>query len=114
MRGNSRDAILSVQLDPRFPVIPVRALKNKATESFMAAQREILAKHQAGELEMKEAQLEIEHYWAGALRKAVIDGDVEEGSIMAGQIVGVVKKEQPTQEIVDQIVQEAIDYLSIN
>lgn len=114
MRGNSRDATLSVQLDPRFPVIPVRALKNKASEAFMQAQREILAKHQAGELEMKEAQLEIEHYWAGALRRAVIDGDVEGGSMMAGQIVGMVKKEQPTQEIVDQIVEQAIDYLSVN
>jgi len=112
MRGNSRDAITSVQLDPRFPVIPVRALKNKASENFMQAQREIITKYQDGELDMKQAQLEIEHYWAGALRKAVIDGDVEGGSLMAGQIVGVVKKEQPTREIIDQLVEQAAQYLS--
>ena len=35
VRGHARDAVLSVQLDPRFPVIPVRALANKATEEFM-------------------------------------------------------------------------------
>ncbi|MBL4802472.1 MAG: nitronate monooxygenase [Emcibacter sp.] len=112
MRGNSRDAIISVQLDPRFPVIPVRALKNKASEAFMNAQRDIITRHQSGELDMKEAQLEIEHYWAGALRKAVIDGDVEAGSLMAGQIVGTVKSEQPTQKIIDDLVEQAVDYLS--
>jgi enoyl-[acyl-carrier protein] reductase II len=44
---------------------------------------------------MAEAQLQIEHYWAGALRRAVIDGDVESGSVMAGQSVGMVKREEP-------------------
>ncbi len=112
LRGNSRDAITSVQLDPRFPVIPVRALKNKASESFMQAQRDIIAQHQNGDMDMKEAQLAIEHYWAGALRKAVIEGDVDAGSLMAGQIVGTVKTEQPTQEIIDGLVEQAIDYLS--
>lgn len=112
MRGNSRDAIISVQLDPRFPVIPVRALKNKASESFMQAQRDVIDRHKSGELDMKAAQLEIEHFWAGALRKAVIDGDVEAGSIMAGQIVGTIKKEMPTQEIIDGLVEQAVDYLS--
>tara|TARA_R110002073_G_scaffold297948_1_gene464389 strand:- start:3343 stop:4356 length:1014 start_codon:yes stop_codon:yes gene_type:complete len=112
IRGNSRDAITSVQIDPRFPVIPVRALKNKASESFMEAQRTIISRHQSGELDMKEAQLEIEHYWAGALRKAVIDGDVDGGSLMAGQIVGTVKSELPTQEIVDNLIDQAIEYLS--
>jgi len=112
IRGNSRDAITSVQLDPRFPVIPVRALKNRASEAFLQAQRDIIARHQDGELDMKEAQLAIEHYWAGALRKAVIDGDVDAGSLMAGQIVGVVKKQQPVQEIIDDLVEQAGIYLS--
>lgn len=112
LRGNSRDATISVQLDPRFPVIPVRALKNKASESFQEAQRDIIARHNEGQLDMKEAQLAIEHYWAGALRKAVIDGDVDSGSLMAGQIVGTVKEEQPTQEIINDLVAQAIDYLS--
>ncbi|VAV88967.1 Enoyl-[acyl-carrier-protein] reductase [FMN] [hydrothermal vent metagenome] len=113
IRGNSRDAITSVQLDPRFPVIPVRALKNKASEAFQQAQRDVIARYQGGEMDMKEAQLAIEHYWAGALRKAVIDGDVEGGSLMAGQIVGMVKQEQSTQDIIDGLVEQAVDYLSV-
>jgi len=113
IRGNSRDAITSVQLDPRFPVIPVRALKNKASEAFQEAQRGVIARYQGGEMDMKEAQLAIEHYWAGALRKAVIDGDVEGGSLMAGQIVGMVKQEQSTQDIINGLVEQAVDYLSV-
>jgi enoyl-[acyl-carrier protein] reductase II len=107
IRASARDAVPSVQLDPRLPVIPVRALKNKETERFAAKQREI-AEHLDGKrLEMAEAQLQIEHYWAGALRRAVIDGDVESGSVMAGQSVGMVTKEQPTAEIIAELVGEA-------
>lgn len=102
-RANARDAVASVQVDPRLPVIPVRALKNKGTEAFTAKQREVAglvdtAKENGG-LEMMEAQLQIEHYWAGALRRAVIDGDVENGSLMAGQSVGMVKEEEPVADI---------------
>jgi enoyl-[acyl-carrier protein] reductase II len=56
---------------------------------------------------MAEAQLQIEHYWAGALRRAAIDGDVETGSVMAGQSVGMVTREQPTAEIIAELVAEA-------
>ena len=56
---------------------------------------------------MLEAQLEIEHYWAGALRRAVIDGDVEHGSLMAGQSVGMVTREEPIAEIVAELVAQA-------
>jgi enoyl-[acyl-carrier protein] reductase II len=107
IRASARDAVPSIQIDPRLPVIPVRALKNKETERFAAKQREI-AEHLDGKrLEMAEAQLQIEHYWAGALKRAVIDGDVESGSVMAGQSVGMVTKEQPTAEIVTELVGEA-------
>jgi enoyl-[acyl-carrier protein] reductase II len=61
----------------------------------------------AGEIEQGAAQLEIEHFWAGSLRRAVIDGDVENGSLMAGQSVGMVKKEQPTVEIIAELVDQA-------
>lgn len=94
-RANARDAVASVQIDPRLPVIPVRALKNQGTEAFTAKQLEVAAKLNAGEIAMDAAQLEIEHFWAGALRKAVIDGDVENGSVMAGQSVGMLKEEEP-------------------
>ena len=61
-----------------------------------------------GELSQKDAQLEIEHFWAGALRRAVIDGDVESGSLMAGQSVGLVTREQSTAEILAELVDQAL------
>ncbi|KPF52525.1 2-nitropropane dioxygenase [Novosphingobium sp. AAP1] len=106
-RGNARDAVASVQVDPRLPVIPVRALKNKGTEEFTAKQIEVAHKLDAGELDMAAAQLEIEHFWAGALRRAVIDGDVERGSVMAGQSVGMVTKEEPVATIMAQLLEES-------
>lgn len=111
IRAGARDAMPTVQVDPKFPVIPVRALNNKGTEEFMETQRRVIKKFNAGGLEKMDAQLEIEHFWAGALRKAVIDGDVENGSVMAGQSVGMVKKEQPVSEILEELVEQAVDVL---
>ena len=111
IRASARDAQPSVQLDPRFAVIPVRAIVNQATRRFAEKQREIIARHDAGELDQKAAQLEIEHFWAGALRRAVIEGDTAHGSLMAGQSVGMVTREQPTAEIIDELVDEAADAL---
>jgi enoyl-[acyl-carrier protein] reductase II len=107
IRASARDAIASTQLDPRLPVIPVRALKNAGTELFVAKQREVAQALDEGQVEMAEAQLQIEHYWAGALRRAVIDGDIEHGSLMAGQSVGMVTREEPLADIVGQLVAEA-------
>jgi len=106
-RASARDAIASVQVDARLPVIPVRALKNAGTEAFTAKQREVAVLLDEGKVDMGEAQLQIEHYWAGALRRAVIDGDVDNGSLMAGQSVGMVTKEEPVQEIISTLVTEA-------
>jgi enoyl-[acyl-carrier protein] reductase II len=106
-RANARDAIASVQIDPRLPVIPVRALKNAGTELFTAKQLEVAQSLNDGTVEMAEAQLQIEHYWAGALRRAVIDGDIEHGSLMAGQSVGMVKQEEPVADIIAQLMAEA-------
>ena len=107
IRASARDAITSVQIDPRLPVIPVRALKNREMESFAAKQREVAQRLDEGGIEMMEAQLQIEHYWAGALRRAVIEGDVETGSVMAGQSVGMVKQEQSVADTIKQLVDEA-------
>ena len=106
-RANARDAVASVQIDPRLPVIPVRALKNAGTELFTAKQLEVAQSLNDGAVEMAEAQLQIEHYWAGALRRAVIDGDVEHGSVMAGQSVGMVTKEEPLADIIATLMEEA-------
>jgi enoyl-[acyl-carrier protein] reductase II len=107
IRASARDAIPSVQIDPRLPVIPVRALKNQEMVNFAAKQREVADLLDKGEIEMAEAQLQIEHYWAGALRRAVIDGDVESGSVMAGQSVGMVNREEPVAAIIQELVDEA-------
>jgi len=106
-RASARDAVASVQIDPRLPVIPVRALKNASSELFTAKQREVAQALDEQRVEMAEAQLQIEHYWAGALRRAVIDGDVEHGSLMAGQSVGMVTREEPVAEIIAQLTAEA-------
>ncbi len=112
IRAAARDAVASVQLDARLPVIPVRALKNAGTEAFTAKQREVAAALDAGELDMHAAQLEIERYWAGALRRAVIDGDVEHGSLMAGQSVGMVTGEAPVAQIIAILAGEAESVLA--
>ena len=111
-RANARDAVASVQLDPRLPVIPVRALKNKGTEEFTAKQREVGLLLDQGSVDMGEAQLRIEHFWAGALRRAVIDGDVENGSLMAGQSVGMVKEEEPVADIIATLMRESEEALN--
>jgi len=106
-RASARDAVSSVQIDPRLPVIPVRALKNAGGDLFTAKQREVAQLLDEGKVEMLEAQLQIEHYWAGALRRAVIEGDVEHGSLMAGQSVGMVTREEPVADIIAQLMAEA-------
>jgi enoyl-[acyl-carrier protein] reductase II len=107
IRADARDAMPSVQLDPAFPVIPVRAIANQATRRFAEAQRTAILRFGQGELSQREAQLEIEHFWAGALRRAVIEGDVESGSLMAGQSVGMVTREQSTADILAELVGQA-------
>jgi len=109
--AKARDAIASVQIDEQFPVIPVRALRNLGTEEFMKTQREIVGKFHAGEVRQEDGQMQIEHFWGGALRRAVVDGDVETGSVMAGQSVGMVKKIEPVQDIIDELVMQARAYL---
>jgi enoyl-[acyl-carrier protein] reductase II len=106
-RAPARDALPSVQLDERFPVIPVRGLANAGTRLFTEHQAETLRRFQSGELDREQAQLSIEHFWAGALRRAVIDGDVELGSVMAGQSVGQVREEKPVARVIGQLLDEA-------
>ncbi len=112
IRANARDALPSVQLDERFPVIPVRGLVNDGTKRFLVHQAEMIRRFQSGELTREAAQLEIEHFWAGALRRAVIDGDVETGSMMAGQSVGMVTSEQSTAAILEELVRQAVGALA--
>ncbi len=107
LKANARDAIPSIQLDARFPVIPVRGLANAGTARFIEHQAETIRRFQAGELDREQAQLSIEHFWAGALRRAVVEGDVEQGSVMAGQSVGMVTAIQPVADIIAELIAQA-------
>jgi len=111
VRGNARDALPSIQLDERFPVIPVRGLVNEGTKRFLRHQAETAARFQSGELTKEAAQLEIEHFWAGALRRAVIEGDVENGSVMAGQSIGMVTSVMTVAAVIEEIVGQAVEAL---
>ena len=108
VRANARDALPTPQVDARFPIIPVRGLINGGTRRFVEYQNATIRAFEAGELTREAAQLSIEHFWAGSLRRAVVDGDVDEGSVMAGQSVGMVGGVQPVAEILDELVRQAI------
>ena len=70
-----------------------------------------MQKFQNGDLDKEAAQLEIEHFWAGALRRAVSEGNVDDGSVMAGQSVGMVKEIRPVAEIISTLVDQAVEAL---
>jgi enoyl-[acyl-carrier protein] reductase II len=72
---------------------PVRCLRNRLTRQMMTLESE------------GRAPAEIEQLGVGRLRRAVVDGDVEEGSVMAGQSAGLVQRIQPAAEIVRELVQ---------
>ncbi|MFV0362002.1 MAG: enoyl-[acyl-carrier-protein] reductase FabK [Suipraeoptans sp.] len=73
---------------------PVRALRNDMTKKYI-------------EMENNGASFEeLEHLTLGSLKKAVVDGDVKEGSVMAGQIAGLVKEKMSCKSIIQKLVSE--------
>ena len=70
---------------------PVRVLRNKLARTYLKMEKE------GASLD------ELEKLGVGALKKAVVDGDVDNGSVMSGQIAGLVNKEQSAQEIIDDL-----------
>jgi enoyl-[acyl-carrier protein] reductase II len=111
LKASSRQAIATVQLDERFPVIPVRSLDNHAHAEFKQFQYQVIEDFKNGKITLAEGQAKIENFWAGSLRKAVLDGDTQEGSLMSGQIVGLVNEERSTEEIISSLVEQAEDFL---
>jgi len=107
LKAAGRDAVLSVQVDPDFRVTPVRALANKASRAFVELQQQAIQRYRARELSRSEVQSEIERFWAGRLRRAVVDGETEYGSLMAGQSVGFVTSEESAAAIVQELVAQA-------
>lgn len=111
IKSAARNAIPSVQVSADFLVIPVRAIANKASDDFVKRQKEVIDEYNRGNISKEDGQLEIEKFWAGALRRAVIEGDVETGSLMAGQSVGMVNEEKPVKEVIDMLVQQANEFI---
>ena len=73
---------------------PVRTLRNAMTKKYL-------------EMEKNGASLEeLEYLTLGALKKAVVDGDIQDGSVMSGQIAGMIKEELSCKEVMDQLVEE--------
>jgi enoyl-[acyl-carrier protein] reductase II len=107
IRAQARDAMPTAQFDASLPTIPVRAILNEGSRDFNRLQLELLNKVKSGEIPREDAQVKLEEFWVGALRRAVVDGDVEHGSLMAGQSVAFVKKIQPVREIIEDLVSAA-------
>jgi enoyl-[acyl-carrier protein] reductase II len=113
IRAKAWDAVATPQFDPRIPVISVRALRNKGTEDFNRLQLSLMEKLEKGEITKEEAQYRLEEYWVGSLRRAVKEGDVEKGSLMAGQSVGLCYAVQSLQEIFDEVLRECEEELGL-
>ena len=111
IRAQARDAIATPYVLSDLKVVPVRALKNKGMENFLHLQMDIVNQVRENKLTMQEAQLKVEEFWVGALRKAAKQGDIISGSLMSGQSVGLVKKVQPLKELIHELVSEAQDEL---
>lgn len=106
-KARAREAFATPQYSSELPVVAVRALKNKGSDEFGRLQLELIRKLERGEISRIQAQYEVEKYWVGALRRAVQDGDVEHGSLMAGQSVGLIHETKPVKDIIKDLVLEA-------
>lgn len=78
---------------------PIRQLRNQMTKEYLKKEQE------GAPFE------ELELLTVGALRNAVVDGDVKNGTVMAGQIAGMIKKEQTCKEMIEEIMAEAKNLL---
>jgi len=107
LRAQARQAVATPQYDSRLPVVAVRSIKNKGMDQFGKLQLELIKKLEDKAITTEEAQYKVENFWVGALRKAVMDGDVENGSLMAGQSVGLMKDIKPVKQIILDLCDEA-------
>lgn len=99
VKAKDRDAVVTARITGH----PVRILRNKLVREFSKLEREGATAE------------EIEQLGQGKLRMAVIDGDIENGSVMAGQVAAMVTKVQPCKEIIEEIILSAKNQLiSVN
>ncbi|MCP5106719.1 MAG: hypothetical protein GY950_25265 [bacterium] len=106
-KARSREAFATPQYDSALPIVAVRALKNKGTGEFGKLQLTLLNQLKNNEITRIDAQYKVEEYWVGALRRAVEDGDIEHGSLMAGQSVGLVNEIKSVKQLILDLVAEA-------
>lgn len=100
---NYKDAIIKAKdtdtcATGRITGHPVRVIKNKLAKEMLSIEKNATA---------EEAQAVIDKLGLGSLGAAVFDGDMDRGSIMSGQIAGIVKKEQPAAEMIAEMFKEA-------
>lgn len=107
IRARARQAMATPQYDSRLPVVAVRAIKNRSTDEFGKLQLRLIKQLESGEITRERAQYEVEKFWVGSLRKAVVEGDIDSGSLMAGQSVGLINEIKPMREIIDQLIMGA-------
>ncbi|MCL2480452.1 MAG: nitronate monooxygenase [Spirochaetaceae bacterium] len=111
VKATAKDVQPTAKFDPRVPVIPVRAITNDGSLDYTALQLDLIKKIDKGEITSKDAGLQLEEFWLGALRRAVVDGDVKRGSLMAGQSIDFVKKIMPVKEIIEEFTTDAVKEL---
>jgi enoyl-[acyl-carrier protein] reductase II len=107
IKARAREAMATPQYDSRLPVVAVRAIKNRATDEFGKLQFKLLQQLERKEITRERAQYEVEQFWVGSLRKAVVEGDVDFGSLMAGQSVGLIDEIRPIKEIINRLIRDA-------
>jgi enoyl-[acyl-carrier protein] reductase II len=95
------------QIGSELKVVAVRALRNKGLDAFAELQVDLLQKRRKGEISHADAQYQVEEFWVGALRRAVLEGDIDYGSLMAGQSVGLVDKVVPLKQALDLLINDA-------
>jgi enoyl-[acyl-carrier protein] reductase II len=111
IRARARDAVATPQVGSELKVVSVRALKNKGFDRFSELQIELIQKRKKKEISHTEAQYQVENYWVGALRRAVQEGDIEYGSLMAGQSAGLVNQVKPLKDAISDLIHEAEEEL---
>jgi len=104
IRAKAREAISTPEFDSRLHVVAVRALRNKGYEDFNQLQLELMDQLDDGSLSQTDVQMRVEEFWMGKLRSAVIDGDTEHGSLMAGQSVGLINEIKPVKAILHDLL----------
>ncbi len=91
LKAKDRDTVVTARSTGH----PVRIIKNKLAKELLKMEANGVTKE------------EIEEYGVGRLSKAVLEGDVDFGSVMAGQITGMISKEQTAEEIIQEVIREA-------